>query len=329
MGALPKNKWLAASTLAIILPLSLLATFKLTGIINEPQKPETIRLEPTSWNMERPSYHITIGKKIEKSYVNEGLSVVFGVVVGEYLENAELFDFRDGLLSRVYFNATVTSGDLFSAAIHIQPIETNSDVAIPIHRDSLSTEIINVDLTNYKNDGVKDAEAYAKVKITGSPCYLNIPTFWEFWDEDTTSHGLNITNEILYRSDSGYKNVVATFILEVVVDAGNNFDSPNVRPIGFGSYLASIHLGNDPVDLYKIQLEEGESIIINLSPPSTLDLDLCLYDSNITPIASAYSRGCVPEQLEFIVDKTGFWFIMVTYYNGSYGTYTLNINEKS
>ena len=325
-----KNKWLAVSALAIVLPISLLTTFKLTGIISAPIHPETITLEPMIWCMERPACYVAINKKIEKSHIAEGLSAVSGVLICSYHENSPdfIFGYRDGVVLRVCVNATVAQGSLISITNHVQPTRENCTAVLYIG-DSEWPEKHNIDVTNKRYYGVKDEEAYAKARVTGSPCYWDMPTYLVFDDENTASHGVNITNEILCRTNSEYKNVVTTFIFEVVVDAGDDFDSPDVREIGFGSYFASVYHLDDPVDFYKVQLEEGESVVIDLTPAPLLDLDLYLYDSNAMLVASSCSRGYVSEQLEFTASKSGFSFIKVARYHGSSGTYTLDISQKS
>ena len=325
-----KNKWLAVSTLAIVLPISLLAAFKFTGILNEPQQPETITQDPVVWSMERPSHIMPINKTIEKSYSDDYLSATFNVYIDTYRENSPVFffDYRDGITLHVCFNATVTYGSLISVTNHVRPTETNSTVVTYIG-DSEWPEKYNIDVANKRYYGVKDEEAYAEAKVTGSPCCWIMLISWIFNDENTLNHQLNITNEFLYWNTSKYKREKTTFILKVVVDAGNDFDSPNVRQISYGSYFGSIYHANDPVDFYKIWLEKREPIIVTVSPSPFFDISLYLYNSNKTLITSSCHRGFIPEQIEFTANKTGYWFIKIAYSNGSSGTYTLNIKQKN
>jgi len=325
-----KNKWFTVSVIAVLLPITLLAAFKLTGIINEPQQPETITLKPVSWSMERPSHLMSIDKKIEKLYVDEGFLGVFGVHIFIYRENSLIFPFnyKDGITFGIYVNVTIVQGALISVTNYVQPTKTNSTVILYIG-DSEWPEKRNVDITSKKGYGVKNNAAYAKAKVTGSPCYWETHTYWIFDDENANNHQINITNEFLYWNTSKYKRVKITFILNVDVDAGNDFDSQNVRQISYGNYFGSIYHGNDPVDFYKIWVEKGEQIIITVNPSPFFDISLYLYDSNKNLITSSCHEGFIPEQVEFTANKTDYWFIKIAYFNGSSGTYTLNISQKS
>jgi len=52
--ALSRLKWIFLGFLSIMVPIGLLATFRLTGVLQESPKPETITVESVDWNMSRP-----------------------------------------------------------------------------------------------------------------------------------------------------------------------------------------------------------------------------------------------------------------------------------
>lgn len=322
---LPTNKWFTASAIAILLPITLLAAFKLTGIINEPQTPETIMQDPVIWNMERPSHTENVDYKIEKPYADEGMSMVLNLLIASYDENASRFYNKDYFTILVGFNATAPQVSLISVTHYVQPCEKSSTVIL---RDS-NWRKVNMDVINTRYSGTENEKAYSTAKVTGLTCCWEIEVYWIFDDENICTHQLNITSEILYLAISGYKNVVSTFILEVLPDTGNYLDSQNVRQISYGSYLASIYHANDPIDFYKIWLEKGESISVTLSPSAFFDIDLYVYNPDKNLISRSCNRGTIPEKIDFTADKSGFWFIQIVYFQGSSGTYTLKISQKS
>lgn len=81
------RKWLSVSLLAIILPISILASLKFSGILVEPQQLETTHTPPVGWNMTRPSDYISVDKWVENSYDDGKASVGLGVDVEDYTEN--------------------------------------------------------------------------------------------------------------------------------------------------------------------------------------------------------------------------------------------------
>ncbi len=319
------------------MPISLLTALKLSGTMPESQA-EQITLDPVLWRMERPACLMGIGRRLEKLHTDDWFSAIFGVHVAEYKEDSltDPFNGRDGVELSVYVNASVNLGFLVYISHHVQPMDANSTAILYIG-DQEWPQKYNVTVTDRELYGSVDKEAYARAKVTGSHCYWLMLTPWVFHDENSVDHRLKITSEILYYTGSGYRNVSATFIVEVFVSAGNDFDSPEIREIGFGSFLASIDSHYDPVDLYKIWLEEGQSIIVELVPLSLSrpdldyypDLDLYLYDPDKTLAGSSCSRGNVSEQLEFTANKTCFYFIKIVSYQRYRGTYILRIRPKN
>ena len=84
------SKWASLALLSIIVPVSLLATFRLTGVLPEPPKPETITVETVSWNMSRPSDFTTVDERVENVYADDVALVRLGIFIGGYYETIQL-----------------------------------------------------------------------------------------------------------------------------------------------------------------------------------------------------------------------------------------------
>jgi hypothetical protein len=218
MGALPKNKWLAASALAIILPLSLLTTFKFTGLIGEPQTPKTINQQPVIWNMTRPSSNImNIGARVENVYVNEGIAIGIYVNVAWYVENPDStigpYFGRDGICFVVDVNLSAQYGSYVSLAIRFRPIDANAiayvDNDFIVKRDALVTDIEGI--------GVDTREAYIKAKILNFSSYLSAQVHWVFDDLNDENHAFNVILETVYYDGMTYQRIVLPVTLQTLI----------------------------------------------------------------------------------------------------------------
>jgi hypothetical protein len=86
-----KKKMASLTLLSIMLPISLLATFRLTGVIQEPPTPQIITVETVSWNMSRPSNYIILDVLGRNHYSDDIVSVNFSINIVTYHENEEFF----------------------------------------------------------------------------------------------------------------------------------------------------------------------------------------------------------------------------------------------
>lgn len=221
-----KNKWLTVSALAIILPISLLATFKLTGIISEPQTPETITQTPIIWNMERPSGEIDINQIIENSYFGDNTLVNMSLNVYSYLEDASFSPYhgRDGIVFGVNLFVKQGSASCSSLVVRCIPMDVNS--AIIISMNDWAIESSNAVLRKVKQSGTHNNGAYIRAEPSSSTCSLNPALiYWVFEDEDTEKHQLNVTTEVVYFNGTAHKRIVISALLLVWPDAGNEFET--------------------------------------------------------------------------------------------------------
>jgi hypothetical protein len=73
-----RRRWTSLALLSIMIPVGLLATFRLTGVLEEPPTPEIITTETVKWSMQRPAETIfEIGETIENSYADNDTQITF------------------------------------------------------------------------------------------------------------------------------------------------------------------------------------------------------------------------------------------------------------
>jgi hypothetical protein len=210
-----KKRALSLTLLSIMLPISLLATFRITGIIPEPPTPITITLETVNWKIERPSSDVRFNKDVRNVYLDNNVSV--SVIFTEYLDNYD-WNGLDFLTLMVHFK-----GSFSSVLAKFQPIDTES--ALDIDEEILQNPprhpkaVVNMTLLGIKGVGTVDTEAYVKAKANGSPSSLTILALWVFYDviENNKDHTLKMTFEVTYFNGTAYRKIIAPATLEVLV----------------------------------------------------------------------------------------------------------------
>jgi hypothetical protein len=328
-----KRKWIAITLAAVILPMSLLTTFKLTGIIPEPQTPETITLKPIYWEMERPSYSTNVGEEIKNTYTDGGVTVEMGVFVAGYSKEHSFYDYDDLLEFSVFVNAT--QGAILSSMIKYYPVDENATILL--FTDEHTLILRNATATEMNKFGTNSSEAYVAIKALNKPCYIKSWALWVFQDKNFNYHQLRTAPvethqvhadlEVLCFNGSVYKKIVTPIHLEVwAPEAGNDFET--AKSINPGRHLAYLDAYGDIEDYYVTLIEEGRVVNLKITYPGPYhlsDFDLYLYDDNKELRANSCSPGIgVTEHVTFIADYTGLWYIRIHGASGL-GLYTLEI----
>lgn len=156
--------------------------------------------------------------------------------------------------------------------------------------------------------------------------------YWIFTDDNTEPHELKITVELKYYNYYEEKTIQTSVVLNVVRDAGNSIDNPNIREISPGTYIAFVGIGiyspgtDDIKDFYKIWVKYYQTINIKMQPPKSanINFDLHLYNPNKILVASSTNGPNVTEQIVHLsTHSDGYWYIEVNATLGS-GLYTLS-----
>jgi hypothetical protein len=220
MAAPTKNKWLTLSLLAIILPVTLLVTFKLTGVIPEPQTPETTTLEPVCWNMSRPSDDdILINEWTNNSYVDCGVAVVLGVHILKYYEHdpGPPAEGNDYLSLRVVVTAEVDDGFVHSIVMTFSA--SDSYAFLGVLEDPSFMELRNAKLGDIHDFGAGEIKAHLKASCINQPenCSLSILSSWIFVEKEV-DHLITVSLEVTYYNGSAYERVEIPINLRVLKD---------------------------------------------------------------------------------------------------------------
>ena len=125
---------------------------------------------------------------------------------------------------------------------------------------------------------------------------------------------MEIDAKITYFNGTIYKEIVQPFNLTIGPDNNNSFE--NAEEIGFGQHEAYIDDGADPVDYYRIWLQQGQRVQIavalpgwgEIPPPG--DLDMHVYKPN-RQVALSLLDGINTTGAVVNADLTGWWYIQV------------------
>ncbi|MGQ9506382.1 MAG: PPC domain-containing protein [Candidatus Bathycorpusculaceae bacterium] len=309
-----KRKWFAITFAAIILPLSLLTTLKLRGIIPEPITPETITLEPVTLQIERPLDWMYLREMVNGIYSNNGIRVNLSVHTSDYWENPSPgmppFFGRDAITLLSYVNVTVERGFITYLVVRYHPMDANATIIL--NREFLIME--NGTVKHLKSMGSDLSEAYVAAEASNTPSSLFIQSHWIFEDEDD-EHKLQITLEVLHFNGTVYEKMAIPTILYMWPDAGETIET--ARTLNPGAYIGSLYYVYDLYDFYKVTLRWGETINVSITPRTVLDFtpdyDLYLYDPNGQLRASSCTLGDLPitEHITFTADSNGVWYIKI------------------
>lgn len=220
MASPSSRKWLSVAALAIIIPISLLTTFKLTGIIPQPPTiANTIETETITWNMTRSSADcVELLEHVENRYCNT-LSVTLDANVLYYFDNEAGWPAwgNDYVKLLILTSANLSNGFIHSLKIGFS--KTDSYAFLRIVEDPNSMELCNLKISQISDPATSENEAYFEAVNLNQPknCSLSILTYWVFTDKNNANHWITVTLEVDYFNETKYERVVIPIQLGVLL----------------------------------------------------------------------------------------------------------------
>jgi hypothetical protein len=212
------KKWLSISLAAIILPITVLATLKFSGILPEPQQPETITLEAIKWEFTRPNQTVDIFYVVEAFYNNDGLTASPEIHIWDYVDRPYGGYYYDSLYMEIRTNATVAISNGFVENVYITLHKDNqSSIGLAIAR-KLDYDAENLSLIDFSGASTWGSKAYFNLKGMGQPrsAYFSAGAFWLLPTPNSQTHWLNVSFELTYYNGTAYKKVIQPFQLNVI-----------------------------------------------------------------------------------------------------------------
>ncbi|MEM3697933.1 MAG: hypothetical protein QXQ94_10660 [Candidatus Bathyarchaeia archaeon] len=205
------KSWKTAFLLSIIVPLSLLTTFKLTGIIKEPITiAETKELPIKEWSFPRPtSSFYYIDDLLSNTYSDAECLSSFSLTIGTYSNDDVAYNYADIISLIIKINVAV-----FGKNARIENIYFN--VKNDSEKSKVDWLLTEFDLENLSKTSFGFGKtAHISLAGTNNPswCYFKGSFEWELFTQNNKTHQREITCEIVYYNGSVYKNLIQPFRL--------------------------------------------------------------------------------------------------------------------
>lgn len=219
MEGLRKRKWVSLTLLSIVVPMSLLATFRLTGILQGPITiSETTTLEALKWEFQRPSQTVTIDDELESSYSSEELSATLHIVAALYVENTATIDY-DAVFMVVVINSTATSPNAFIENVYVAFHENYERSRV--NWDGTEFYFDNLSLVERAEAGISRKDyAKAHIRLAGvnhpNNVYLSAIAIWKLRSPNTQTHQIEVVYELTYYNGTAYNKIIQQFQLKIL-----------------------------------------------------------------------------------------------------------------
>lgn len=316
--------------LSIVIPVGLLATSRLTGILKEAATiAETKTLDTVMWKRERPYTACRIIDPIcQVSYRDDEIAFTEILELGHY--DPEWFGYKPAIPIGVD-NLTVSVANGF-----VQHIQINFSEKYPIsfafihYDDGYSvppngTHDVLCDLTVDKMLDAEDhllsndTKASLNVLRIGEPRYVfmaNWSVMYLLRSPYNFTHQIEISSEVIYFNGTAYKRLVQP--VQFILGPDNNNSFEDAEKIGFGTHEAYLHVESDvegdPVDYYKIWLEQGQNVEFALAYPEPLEqpaigIEMRVYNPEEQIVACLLYQKNGTRRLTINVDMEGWWYV--------------------
>jgi hypothetical protein len=206
--------------LSMIVPVGLLAMFRLTGVLKQPAEAERITVDPVTLTLTRPTETVdNMNKTFQNQWTQKEASIIAGATIYSYREGAagEPFCGHDGLVLNVFANASFPQGYISSMSISLNLSNDSSIVVLDMNPWSL--QLINATLTSTNYFGTNETGAYIKANVLKQSCCIADQIFWVFLDEDG-SHELQINVEVTFFGETSSEIITIPLKLEMTPSEG-------------------------------------------------------------------------------------------------------------
>lgn len=295
-----RQKWLTISLLAVVIPIGLLATLRLTEVLREPQTiAETIEMETVTLEFDRPFKGVK-APAIANGYVDGNVLINVSMPSIQYSEQGAVGN-RDCVETNLWINATALQGFVHSVefSCNVDDLSWIWWIYDP-HRDRFynATLIEQNETANW---------IQLSFKASNSPAAIPLLLDWIFFEGDgSADHQLSLSVSIVQYNGTAYRKVIIPLRIKITRDVGNTFeDAKLIVPSERIGSLDSV----DRIDVYALHLQEGETINATLIPHKDSDFNLYLYNQNREELDRSSQRGNQTETITYPINETGTYYI--------------------
>jgi len=333
------REWKTLLILSVLIPIGLLSTFKLTGILSSPATiAETTTLNAAIWKIDPMMGIFNIWGQVKRNYEIGEISTVQCIDISDFNDKSGEYGGSDTLGMNITLAATVKSG--FVNRVYISFREDYENSIVYLHNLEL-LKLSNLTEINYGDWLRGDVKAFLETSNPSrlSNVYLHTPVAWilRSANKGNQTRLLEIDYEITYFNGSIYKKIIQPFQISIQPDNNNDFE--DAEEIGLGAHLEYVNSQNDPEDYYKTWLDQGQVCRVQLGYPWFnywpqtywyLGLETFIYDPDRNLIASLPYQGRsestpITTEMTFTANTTGWWYIRVKYFVADH-IYTLDVS---
>lgn len=338
-----RQRWKPLTLLSIIVPVSLLVSFRLTGILSGPEGPvtiaETITLETVKWELERPYSHIHIRESVRGFYEKE-IKLSQEILIYDYHTESWGYGGSDYVVLIINVTAALQAGFVNNVNITFREDYENSEIhffevqAWPM----FYSHVENLSIIDYAHHLLgSDLKAFMELAGVNQPKSVHFDgiVHWILCNQKNKTRLMEIATELVYYNGTAYTKVVQTFQLKIAPDGNDSFDTAQEIREG---YYTRLYIGPSDVgdirDYYKIYVAKGQSIKVYVNGTAwswsilhnpAPDFGLYLYDPERNLVVAKESRSYF-EIIDVVANSTGFWFIEVRILE-NLGFYSLSVNQ--
>jgi hypothetical protein len=203
----------------MIVPLGLVATFRLTGLFAEPFViAKSITLETIEWAIQKPNGYTHIDTQLLGNYSDTSeISANFILVLGDYHEDDPGRWDNDHLSMMAKMNVTLVPKEAHIKNVYIV-FQNDTSISDLVLFDVLF-EYENLNPTSYASGWVHGVNrAYIILNAVNDPASASFlaETDWTFRTPDDFTHHLDVAFEITYYNGTTYKKITQPFQLNVL-----------------------------------------------------------------------------------------------------------------
>lgn len=325
-----RRKWVSLTLLSIVVPMSLLATFRLSGILQEPLAiSETKTLEAVMWGIERPSHMIDIRDDVKSFYDDECVSINYSIFVNCYIQGFQDYGGSDCVNMKVDVTATANHGFISSINITFWEDYENSEVRFCEVQawPKFYSHVENLSIVDYAHHlWGKGSKAFMELAGVNHPksVYFHGTIHWILRSPQNKTHLMEIAVELVYFNGTAYRKIVHPFQLKIGPDDNDGFETAGE----IAGTVYSLYIGGyDTDDYYKFYVQEGHKISIGVDMPRSPSpsVELLLYDPEQNYKDHVRLNNPPYPSLNFTAGFSGYWYLRVRLV-GDFGFYSLTVN---
>jgi len=208
------EKLKAILILSVVLLVSLLVTFRLTGILEEPPIPEFRMGDTVVWSAKKFQSTRTLSEPVESFYQDDAVSINFTIVIGTYHVGDLEWNYNDWVNLKIVATANTSFGFIHSMDINFSRTDDYSSFNPLNDPDEIETYGVSIWRHDSFATSTTEAHVMAKADDQTSYAYLSINADWVFLNKDS-DNSITITLETTVFNGTSYIRPIMPIQLEV------------------------------------------------------------------------------------------------------------------